>query len=494
MSKKNIFEKKIHKSLLSITKIIESFFTLFKNIYISNKKKIKNYGTIDKKIFIAVSITVLIIIGYFLTPAFFDKNKVRASLENQILNQYNLEVKLDEKLRYGIFPKPHFYSKKAIIKFDSTEVAKSNNTKILISIKNFFLPDELKIKNLIFKETDFKIDSSHLNFFIDLLNIKKINHSIKFINSKLFYLNKNDEVMFLTNIKNLNFFYEEIFVKKLSSKSDIFNIPVSLDVEHLFNEKKFNIELKSHPLRLQIENESNYYENQLDGSFDLSVINKSKKINYSFKNNSLKFDTNDKKIKGEVYIKPFFLSSSIDLHTVNLKEIFDDNSVLINILKTEILNNINLNGKLKVKVNNFKGLKLLDGIKFNILLEQGDIFVQNFEMIFKDSILIKLSDTQLIINNNDLNFTGYISLDFLNINDFYSHYQINRKYRKKIKKMNFGFFFNLNEKFVEIDNFKIDGVSNKNLNKFLNNLNSKKQNIFNKITFRNSIKEFFNNL
>ena len=60
--------------------------------------------------------------------------------------------------------------------------------------------------------------------------------------------------------------------------------------------------------------------------------------------------------------------------------------------------------------------------------------------------------------------------------------------------MNFGFFFNLNEKFVEIDNFKIDGVSNKNLNKFLNNLNSKKQNIFNKITFRNSIKEFFNNL
>ena len=80
----------------------------------------------------------------------------------------------------------------------------------------------------------------------------------------------------------------------------------------------------------------------------------------------------------------------------------------------------------------------------------------------------------------------------MNINDFYSHYQINRNIEKI--KNNFGFFFNLNEKFVEIDNFKIDGVSNKNLNKFLNNLNSKKQNIFNKITFRNSIKEFFNNL
>ena len=82
----------------------------------------------------------------------------------------------------------------------------------------------------------------------------------------------------------------------------------------------------------------------------------------------------------------------------------------------------------------------------------------------------------------------------MNINDFYSHYQINRKIRKKINKINFAFFFNLNEKFVEIDNFKIDGVSNKNLNEFLENLNSKKQNIFNKITFRNSIKKFFNNL
>ncbi len=494
MSKKNIFEKKVHKSLLSITKIIESFFTLLKNIYFLNKKKIKNYKTIDKKIFLAVSISFFIVIGYFLIPVFFDKSKVKASLEKQILNKYNLEVKLDATLKYGIFPTPHFYSKKTIIKFKSTDVAKSNDTRILISIKDFFSSDELKIKNLIFKKTDFKIDSSHLNFFIDLLNTNKSDHSIKFLNSKLFYLNKNEEIIFLTNIKNLNFFYEEIFIKKLNSKLDIFNIPVSLFVEHLINEKKFIAELKSHPLRLQIENISNYHNNDLDGSFDLSIINKSKKINYSFKNNSLKFDTKDKKIIGEIYIKPFFLSSSVDLHTVNLKEIFSDNSVLVNILKTEILNNINLNGKLKVKVNNFKGLKLLKDIKFVILLEQGNIFIQNFEIIFKDSILIKLNDTQLIINNNDLNFSGYISLDFLNIEHFYSHYQINRNDRKDIKKINFGFFFNLNERFVEIDNLKIDGISNKDLNKFLNDLNTKKLNIFNKITFRNSIKKFFKNL
>ena len=115
MSKKNIFEKKVHKSLLSITKIIESFFTLLKNIYFLNKKKIKNYKTIDKKIFLAVSISFFVVISYFLIPVFFDKSKVKASLEKQILNKYNLEVKLDATLKYGIFPTPHFYSKKTII-------------------------------------------------------------------------------------------------------------------------------------------------------------------------------------------------------------------------------------------------------------------------------------------------------------------------------------------------------------------------------------------
>ena len=99
----------------------------------------------------------------------------------------------------------------------------------------------------------------------------------------------------------------------------------------------------------------------------------------------------------------------------------------------------------------------------------------------------------MIVDNNKLKFAGNVILDFADVDNFYSHYQINRKDRKRIKKINFGFLFNLDDEFIEIDNLKVDGNSNRNLEKFLSNLNSKKENIFNKVILRNSIQGFFRN-
>ena len=86
---------------------------------------------------------------------------------------------------------------------------------------------------------------------------------------------------------------------------------------------------------------------------------------------------------------------------------------------------------------------------------------------------------------------GFITFEFINIKKFFEHYQINIKDRKYINKINLGFLFHLDEKFVEIDNLKVDGKNNQTLDIFLNDLNSKKENIFNKIMFRNSVKNFF---
>ena len=42
MQKKNLFKKKINKSVLSITKRIESFFNFIKDLIFLKKKKIKS--------------------------------------------------------------------------------------------------------------------------------------------------------------------------------------------------------------------------------------------------------------------------------------------------------------------------------------------------------------------------------------------------------------------------------------------------------------------
>ena len=88
-------------------------------------------------------------------PSFYDQNKVKTLLENQILDKYNWEVKFDQSLRYGLLPKPHFYSDSTIMSYKSKEIAKSNNTKISIFIKNFFTLENVVVSKLIFKKTDY---------------------------------------------------------------------------------------------------------------------------------------------------------------------------------------------------------------------------------------------------------------------------------------------------------------------------------------------------
>ena len=82
-------------------------------------------------------------------------------------------------------------------------------------------------------------------------------------------------------------------------------------------------------------------------------------------------------------------------------------------------------------------------------------------------------------------------MDFIDVKRIFEHYQINIKDRKYIKKINLEFLFHFDDEYVEIYNLKVDGRSDKKLEKFLQNFNTKKDNLFNKIVVRNSVKDFF---
>ena len=204
MQKKNLFKKKFNKLVLSITKRIESFFN-FLTVNIFHKKNFfKSLKTINKKIFLSVAAIFISLISYFLIPALYDEKKITSQIEKQIFDQYNLEVKFDQDLRYDLFPKPHFLFKNTKIEYKSNNLAKTKDTKVFISINNFFSSDNIKIKNLVFNKTDFKIKSSNFKFFVNLLQHIKSSHKINFLNSKFFYLDQNDDIVFLSSIKRLD--------------------------------------------------------------------------------------------------------------------------------------------------------------------------------------------------------------------------------------------------------------------------------------------------
>ena len=99
MIKKNSFQKKFSKLVLSITKRIESFFNFFRDSNFIKKIHPKSSEKIlDKKIFIILATIFITIIVYFSLPTFYDHEKVKTQLENQILREFNFKVILARML------------------------------------------------------------------------------------------------------------------------------------------------------------------------------------------------------------------------------------------------------------------------------------------------------------------------------------------------------------------------------------------------------------
>ncbi len=224
MFKINFSKKKFHKLLLSINRVIESFFNSLN--FLKNKKKEKHIlKTIQNRVLLAIASFVILILSYFSLPGLYDKDSVKSKLENQIKNKYNLEVSFVDNVSYRLFPKPHFFASNLNIVHNGNIIINSNHTKIYVSMKNFFSFDKLNVHNLFLKKNEINIKKENLSFFKNILNFNKSIHNIVFKDSIVFYKNNFDDVIFLINLENLKFFYDLEDGNQLNAKYDIFNLP-----------------------------------------------------------------------------------------------------------------------------------------------------------------------------------------------------------------------------------------------------------------------------
>ena len=61
-----------------------------------------------------------------------------------------------------------------------------------------------------------------------------------------------------------------------------------------------------------------------------------------------------------------------------------------------------------------------------------------------------------------------------------------------MKQMQLDYVYNFNTKSITFENPRVDGKQNQKLDEFLNIFNSEEDRIFNKITFKNFMNNFFN--
>ena len=83
----------------------------------------------------------------------------------------------------------------------------------------------------------------------------------------------------------------------------------------------------------------------------LNSINKRNLFQYEIKDNSLNFLSSDKNFKGDINFKPFYFSTDLNFNYISQKKIFQSDSLIIDLLDSELLNNPNLNASINININ-----------------------------------------------------------------------------------------------------------------------------------------------
>ncbi len=491
MRKHNLLSKQLKKQFLSINNTLESYFNSFKS-FKSNFKKIKL--TTNNRVFLAIGALIILTLSYFLLPTIYNKNLIKLEIKIQIKKKYNIDLKFDESIKYGLLPRPHFSAKNSRIFNNGNEIANVENFKIFVSFKNFLNINKVELKDLIFQKADFNVYKEDLIFFQKLLTIEPNENQIIFKNSNLFFKN-NDEILFINKIFQSKFFYDSKNLENiLYSKNEIFNLPFKITIRNDKFNKKILVKFNSKKVRLNLDSEIDYSEKNINGILDLLFVSKSTLLNYEVKKNSFNFQSDDLKYKydGKIDFKPFYFYANFEYEGLSLKNLFKEDTILVDIIKSEILKNKNLNAKIDLNIKNITNVDELKDLNLDIGIDEGDIVLSNSKIKWKDDVEISLTESLLNFDKYQINLVGKIILKFKNLDNFYKSFQIKKKNRKKINEVKLDFVYNFTQETISFDNAKVDNNSSEKLNRYINDFNLNDKRIFNKITLKNFINNFFN--
>ena len=492
MSRHNLLNKKIKKQILSLNDLFENIFNKLKYFKTNYKKILLNK---NNRVFLFAGILVILTLSYLSLPSFYNKETVRSEIKNQLLKNYNIRLKLENEINYSFFPTPHFFIRNPIIVREKKEIGKTKNLRVFIDGGNLLAINEISIRNLVFEKTDFNIYLEDFAFFENLLKTEPNDNSISFKKSNIFFKNKDDEILFINKIFDSKFYYDSKNLQNvLDSKNEVFNVPFKITLRNDKFNKEFLTKFDSNKIRLNIENIIDYENKSKKGIMDILFINKTTTLEYELDQNSLNFFSfnNKNSYKGTIDFKPFYFAAEFNYEGLSTKNLFDENFIFIDLINSELLNNKNFSANLDVNIKNITNVNELNDLRLKIFIEDGNINFSNSKIKWKDNLEIILDESLLLINNDGANLVGTTIFNFNDVNTFYTSFQILKKNRKKMKQIQLDYVYNFNTKSITFENPRVDGKQNQKLDEFLNIFNSEQDKIFNKITFKNFMNNFFN--
>jgi hypothetical protein len=192
---------------------------------------------------------------------------------------------------------------------------------------------------------------------------------------------------------------------------------------------------------------------------------------------------------GKLNFRPFYSTLDGSTSEINFTYLFSANGIIKELLKTEILNNKNIDFKLNISANEIKNIDHFVNISLKSKIQEGLIDLDETKFSWKNYINFNVTDSLIYIKDGKLILDANSQIDLINLNEVYKFLLTPKNLRKKIKKMNINFTYLFDEKIININDIKVDGILNENLSKNLNQILLKENNLQNKIYFKKLIND-----
>ena len=367
-------------------------------------------------------------------------------------------------------------------------------------MENLFSLNNIKLNHVILEEANFNLNKNNYNFFYNLLDGNFNDFKFEILKSNVFYRSLENEVLFINNVKKAKYYFDLKENKNmLDANNEIFNLPYSIKIFDDKIERIINSKINIESLRLEIDNQTSNYDANYSGFSEINLKNTKSLFEYQLKNDLFEFKFFDKlqnpefSYVGKFNFKPFHSNITGNTNKLNLSPLFSSNAIVKELLKTEILNNKNIDFNLIISGNNIKEFDDFKNVLLKFKIQEGLVDIDQSKITWKNNIDFEFLDSLIFVKEGQLILDSNVEITINNPNEFYKFLLTPKNLRKKISKVNVNFTYLFDEKNIKVNNIRIEGKTLEKSNYIFDDILLKENNVQNKIYFKNLLNEVIKN-
>ena len=380
----------------------------------------------------------------FLSPFFIDLDRYKPEIENQIQEKFFIKVKINEKITYKPFLRPHIelFSVDIFETNKKDDVYIGNIYKINIRINIFdIVLRKFNITDVEVVDGIIELENNYFdNFFKNTDSIKNLK-AIKVSNLDLKYSSQNNSIE-ISDI-NSDIIFDKGDLKRFDLTGNLFNLPFVSTFQGARNRDKSvgHLSIESKDLKFYFDADLadiNFLKNEFLGNAKIRFANTLSTIGLNNLTLQFSFDLKDEHVdlknilvnsflyKGEGSAKIDFkprlaLVSEFNFIDTNFKKLSNGN--LKDYLVHNKLFNIHEDFYAVFKLN-FKNMvtnhNLFSDANAVIVVEGGDVNIKELNLISKFNDLLKING-RFITQNRETIFFFNSQIDLVNIKNFYKN-------------------------------------------------------------------------